>query len=75
MPANYRGITILAILKKVFEIAVHMRLNFVNKALCQVDEHNGYVFINGRRTLDNLFIIAGLAQSQLLLGKNSTCVL
>ena len=68
LPENYRGMTILPILEKVFEIAVYRRLSFVNEAFCKVDEHNGGIF-NGRRTSDNLFIIAGLAQRQLLLGK------
>ena len=67
LPENYRGITILPILEKVFEIAVYRRLSFVNEAFCKVDEHNGG-FLNGRRTSDNLFIITGLAQRQLLLG-------
>ena len=52
----------------MFEIAVYRRLSFVNEAFCKVDEHNG-VFLNGRRASDNLFIIAGLAQRQLLLVK------
>ena len=51
----------------MFEIAVYRRLSFVNGAFCKVDEHNGG-FLNGRRTSDNLFIITGLAQRQLLLG-------
>ena len=67
LPENYRGITILPILEKVFEIAVYRRLSFVNEAFCKVDEHNGG-FLNGRRTSDNLFIITGLAQRQLQLG-------
>ena len=69
LPENYRGITILPIIEKVFEIAVYKRLNFVNEAFCKVDEHNGG-FLNGRRTADNMFIINGLAERQLLLGKN-----
>ena len=68
LPENYKGIAILPMIEKVFEIAVYRRLNSVNEAFCKEDEHNGG-FLNGRRTSDNLFIIAGLAQRQLLLGK------
>ena len=53
----------------MFEIAVYKRLYFVNEAFCKVDEHNGG-FLNGRRTADNMFIINGLAERQLLLGEN-----
>ena len=66
---NYRGITILPILEKIFEIAVYKRLSFANQAFARVDENNGG-FLPGRRTTDNLFIINGLIQKQLILGKS-----
>ena len=66
---NYRGITILPIFEKIFEIAVYKRLSFVNDAFMRVDENNGG-FLPGRRTSDNLFIINGLIQRQILLGKS-----
>ena len=34
LPETYRGITILPILEKVFEIAIYRRLSFVNEAFC-----------------------------------------
>ena len=47
----------------------HFRPQCINmEALCKIDEKNGG-FLPGRRTADNLFIISGLAQRQLLLGK------
>ena len=69
VPENYRGITILPVIEKVFEIAVYKRISFANDAFCKVDQHNGG-FIEGRRTSDNLFIINGLAQRQMLLNKH-----
>ena len=66
---NYRGITILPVLEKVFEIAVYKRIGFVNEAFCKVDPCNGG-FLEGRRTADNLFIIHGLAQRQMILNKS-----
>ena len=68
IPENYRGITILPIVEKIFEVAVYKRLCFANEAFCKIDEKNGG-FLPGRRTSDNIFIINGLAQRQLLLGK------
>ena len=69
VPENYRGITILPVLEKVFEIAVYKIISFANDAFCKVDQNNGG-FIEGRRTSDNLFIINGLAQRQMLLNKH-----
>ena len=67
-PNNYRGITVAKIFEKIFEIALFNRLNFANEAFCKVDESNGG-FLKGRRTTDNIFILYGLIQKQLLLGK------
>ena len=66
---NYRGITILPILEKIFEIAVYKRLSFVNEAFNKIDENNGG-FLPGRRTADNLFILQGIIQKQLIMGKS-----
>ena len=65
---NYRGITILPILEKVFEAAVYKRLSFVNEAFNKIDPFNGG-FLHGSRTADNLFIINGLIQRQLIIGQ------
>ena len=67
-PNNYRGITILPIFEKIFEMIVCNRLEFLNEAFCKVDETNGG-FLKGRRTSDNIFILNGLIKRQLLMGK------
>ena len=66
---NYRGgITILAIFAKIFELLVHNRLTFLNEAFCKIDEFNGG-FLRGSRTADDLFILLGLIQKQITMGK------
>ena len=65
---NYRGITILSIFAKIFEILVHNRLVFLNEAFCKIDEFNGG-FLRGSRTADNIFILNGLIQRQMAMGK------
>ena len=66
---NYRGITVLSIFAKIFEMCVHNRLTFVNEAFGKIDESNGG-FIKGSRTSDNMFILNGLIQKQLSMGKS-----
>ena len=65
---NYRGITVLSIFAKIFETAVNNRLCFVNNAFGTDDKFNGG-FCKGSRTTDNMFILHGLIQRQLILGK------
>ena len=65
---NYGGITILSIFAKIFEILVHNRLVFLNEAFCKIDEFNGG-FLRGSRTADNMFILNGLIQRQMAMGK------
>ena len=69
VPENYGDITILPVLEKVFEIPVYKIISFANEAFCKIDQHNGG-FLEGRRTADNLFVINGLAQRQMLLNRN-----
>ena len=59
----------LSIFEKIFEIAVYNRLTFINEAFEKVDESNGG-FLKGRRTSDNLFILNGLIERQMALGKS-----
>ena len=66
---NYRGITILPIMEKGFEISVYRRLSFLNEAFDKYDKFNGG-YMKDTRTTDNLFILNGLIQSQLTLGKS-----
>ena len=56
-------------MKKVFETAVYRRLSIVCELLGEVDPYNGG-FLTGVRTADNLFILQGLIQRQLILGKS-----
>ena len=67
-PNNYRGITILGIFAKIFEILVSNRLQFINEAFDKVDRNNGG-FLKGKRTTDNILILTSLVQRQLSLGK------
>ena len=66
---NYRGITVLPIMEKIFEIIVYHKLHFANEAFHKIDEYNGG-FLNGCRTSDNIFILQGLVQRQLCIGNN-----
>ena len=67
---NYRGITVLSIFAKIFELAVYNRLYFTNECFAKVDEFNGG-FLKNSRTTDNLFILQGVIQKQSYLGKTS----
>ena len=52
----------------MFEAAIYKRLSFVNEAFNKIDPFNGG-FLNVSRTADNLFIINGLIQRQLIVGQ------
>ena len=67
LPDIYRGITILPIFEKIFEMAVYEHLSFVNEALNKIDPCNGG-FTNDSRTSDNLFILNGLIERQSNMG-------
>ena len=41
LPDSYRGITILPVVEKIFEMAVYKRLSFVNEAFNTIDPCNG----------------------------------
>ena len=66
---NYRGITVLPIMEKIFEIIVYHRLSFTNEAYNKIDRFNGG-FLPGSRTSDNMFNLQGLIQRQLCIGNN-----
>ena len=65
---NFRGITILPIMEKVFEAVVYRRLAFVNDAFASQDKYNN-AFLEGNRTSDNLFVLNGLVEKQLTINK------
>ena len=66
---NYRGITVLPIMEKIFEAAVYRRLSFVNETFRKIDENDGGC-LQGRRTADNIFILQCLVQRQIIMGKS-----
>ena len=68
-PNNYRGITVLPVFEKLFETAVHRRLEFIDEAFMLNDEHNSG-FQKGCRTVDNLSILQGIIERQLILNQN-----
>ena len=55
-------------MEKVFEIMVYKRLSFLNEALDTYDKWNGGCLQN-IRTADNMFILNGVIQKQLILRK------
>ena len=65
---NFRGITILSIMEKVFEAVLYRRLAFVNDAFASHDKYNN-AFIEGNRTSDNLFVLNGSVEKQLTINK------
>ena len=65
---NYRGITVLPMFEKLFEILVQKRIEFVDEAFGNADRYNGG-FKKGSRTTDNIFILMGLIHRQLSLGQ------
>ena len=66
---NYRGITVLPVFEKIFEIIVQRRFEYVNEAFKRTDKYNGG-FLKGCRTADNLFILQCLVERQLNLNQN-----
>ena len=68
-PNNYRGLTVLPIFEKIFEITVQKRIEFINNAFEKNDKYNGG-FLKGSRTSDNMFILQSLIERQVNLGKS-----
>ena len=67
-PQNYRGITLLPVMEKIFELAVTRRIEFIDDAFLSSDRYNSG-FKKGCRTTDNIFTIVGLIERQLVLGR------
>ena len=56
-------------MEKIFESVVYRRMTFINETFQVYDKFNNG-FISGSRTSDNhLFILNGLIEKQLLMGK------
>ena len=68
-PDNYRGITVLPIFEKIFEIVVQKRLEFINEAFDGTDKYNGG-FLKSSRTSDNIYILQSLIEWQVNLGQS-----
>ena len=66
---NHRGITVPPIMEKIFEVAVYRRLSFINEAFRKKDENDGG-FLQGRRPVDNIFILHCLVQRQIIMGNS-----
>ena len=66
---NYRGITVLPIFEKIFEILIQKRLEFIDTAFKMQDPHNAG-FQKNSRTADNIFFLKSLIEKQLIMGKN-----
>ena len=66
---NYRGITVLPIFEKLFEILIQKRLEFIDTAFKMQDPHNAG-FQKRSRTVDNIFFLKSLIEKQLIMGKN-----
>ena len=66
---NFRQITILPVISKIFEIAILRRFSFINESFNLVDPCNNG-FLRGARTADNILILLGSIQSQLAKRKN-----
>ena len=68
-PKNYRGITVLSVFEKLFEAAIHKRLEFIDEAFLLNDRNNSG-FKKGSRTVDNISILQGIIERHLILGQN-----
>jgi hypothetical protein len=66
--SEIRPITIEPVFGKILETAIDNRLSFINEAFLKNDKYNGG-FLKGSRTQDNMLILLGCIQKQLLLGK------
>ena len=65
---DIRPITIEPIFGKIFEIMVDKRISFINEAFDREDCFNGG-FVKGSMTQDNILILLGCIQKQLLFNK------
>ena len=68
-PDNYRKLTLMACMGKIFESILNKRLGFQSEATDSVDP-NQFGFTQGCRTSDNVFIIDTLVSYQKSLRKN-----
>ena len=55
-------------MEKIFETVINYRLVFLNEAFDEINRHNGG-FLHGSRTSDNVFVLNGLIERRMALGK------
>ena len=67
---NYRGITVPSVIATIFETAVNNILNFVATAYDCDDRFNRDLSIKGTMTSDNIFILQGLIEKQMIWGQS-----
>jgi hypothetical protein len=65
---DIRPITIEPVFGKIFETIIDNRVNFANEAFAKSDKYNGG-FVKGSMTQDNMLVLLGCVQKQMLLGK------
>jgi exonuclease III len=65
---DIRPITIVPIFGKNFELILEQRLTFINEAFNRKDQYNGG-FVKGSQTQDNMLILVGCIQRQLVKGE------
>lgn len=67
-PSNYRKITVLVTLGKLFESILNSRLKSKN-SLCNDDDPFQTGFCDGSRSIDNVFTLYSIIEKQRFLGK------
>ena len=67
-PDNYRKITVLNALGKLFETVLNSRLNYLRQ-VCQQEDPFQNGFKNGRSTIDNDFILNGIIEKHRAINK------
>jgi hypothetical protein len=71
-PDNYRGITLLRCVGKLFTACIHMRLTLFHDSTGVLgDEHAG--FMEGCSTVDHIFVLHSLVKMYIAKGKRVYC--
>ena len=72
LPLNYRGITLVSCVYKIFSSLINTRvLDFLEQNKLLVDEQNG--FRSGRSCSDHLFSITSIVRKRLETGSSTFC--
>jgi hypothetical protein len=68
LPDNYRKITVMPVIGKLFESILNARLSYKNMAL-DIDDPHQFGFKQGCRTTDNIFVLYSMVMKQKKLKK------